>query len=225
VGALFNKPDALAKIAMNPTTSAFLQQPDFVAKLNVRKGEKADCFDPCSPALAPGCGLPDLSFWVLHRCCHVPHYHLCPQEVQSNPAAFNKYMSDPRMMQVLGVLLGVDIRTPESFGDAMDTAASGPKAPAPPSKQPEPVPEVVMTGASAAVRRHTRGSLRRRRECHARSSLTRHDRPCHLPLIASADEEKSEREAKAAAQREKELGNECYKARRTALFARFTERE
>jgi len=37
--------------------------------------------------------------------------------------------------------------------------------------------------------------------------------------VARADEEKAEKEAKAAAQKEKELGNECYKARRTALRA------
>ena len=36
----------------------------------------------------------------------------------------------------------------------------------------------------------------------------------------AADAEKAEKELKASAQKEKELGNECYKARRTALLAR-----
>jgi stress-induced-phosphoprotein 1 len=91
-------------------------------------------------------------------------------EVQRTPASFSKYMNDPRMMQVLGVLLGVDIRSGHAEGDTRDTAATGPKAP---PRAPEPVPEVEMT-----------------------------------------DAEKAEKEAKAAAVKEKELGNDCYKAKK-----------
>ena len=62
--------------------------------------------------------------------------------MQKNPAAANKYVNDPRFMQVLGVLLGVNISTAEP-GQA--------QPPPPPQQQrqpePEPVPEVEMSGA------------------------------------------------------------------------------
>lgn len=73
-------------------------------------------------------------------------------EVQRTPGSFNKYMSDPRMMQVLGVLLGVDIHT--RGADDHDTASTGGRQQqvAPKARQPEPVPEVEMTGAPAVCR-------------------------------------------------------------------------
>jgi stress-induced-phosphoprotein 1 len=71
-------------------------------------------------------------------------------EVQRTPGSFNKYMSDPRMMQVLGVLLGVDIHT--RGPDDQDTASTGGRQQhaAPKARQPEP--EVEMTGAPAVCR-------------------------------------------------------------------------
>ncbi len=36
IGGLFSQPDAMAKIMTNPATRAFMQQPDFVAMINVR---------------------------------------------------------------------------------------------------------------------------------------------------------------------------------------------
>jgi len=60
------------------------------------------------------------------------------QTVQANPDTIGNYMQDPRMMQVMGVLLGVNISTqmPDDLGKGESQEAS-----APPPKAPEPVPE------------------------------------------------------------------------------------
>jgi len=63
------------------------------------------------------------------------------QELARSPDAIGKHMSDPRILQVMGVLMGVNIQTPDSMG----ADAGGPSAPPPPPKQPEPEPEVELT--------------------------------------------------------------------------------
>jgi hypothetical protein len=60
-------------------------------------------------------------------------------EVQRNPAAANKYMNDPRMMQVLGVLLNMNIMTGDAAASFAGNASSVP--PPPPPREPE------LTGA------------------------------------------------------------------------------
>ena len=91
LGGLFSAPDAMAKIAADPKTRAFLSQPDFVAML---------------------------------------------AEVQSTPSAANKYLSDPRMMAVLGGLLNVNIMGGKEFASA---GCGGPEAPL---LAPPPPPEL-----------------------------------------------------------------------------------
>jgi len=93
LGNLFTAPDALSKVLTNPSTRAFMQQPDFVAMFT---------------------------------------------EVQKNPASANKYINDPRMMQVLGVLLGMNISSAEP---GQPTVFSKPGQAAP------EVPDVEMSGA------------------------------------------------------------------------------
>jgi len=96
LGGLFSSPEALAKLAANPTTRAYLQQPDFVAMF---------------------------------------------QAVQKDPAAANRHLSDPRMMQTLSVLLGINMMSGDAFAKQQ---ASQSQAPPPP---PPPPVEVEMTDA------------------------------------------------------------------------------
>ena len=139
--------------------------------------------------------------------------------MQKNPSAANKYVNDPRMMQVrsfscqqalsgpdmrwrqvLGVLLGVNISTAEP--------GQAPQAPQQKKPEAEPEPDTEMTGAFPSDAVHDM--------CWPKQMLTR---------WFGADAEKAEKELKASAQKEKELGNECYKARRTAPLARSTEHD
>ena len=58
-------------------------------------------------------------------------------EIQSNPDAISKHMSDQRILQVMGMLMGVNIMSPDSM--ASEAAAAPPP---PKKKEPEPEPEV-----------------------------------------------------------------------------------
>ncbi|EHA8588492.1 hsp70-Hsp90 organizing protein [Cocos nucifera] len=64
------------------------------------------------------------------------------QDVQKNPNNINLYLSDQRMMQVLGVLLNVKMRAPtnEMERDFPEPEPAKPQ-PEPAKKSPEPVPE------------------------------------------------------------------------------------
>ena len=61
---MLSSPDLIAKLALDPSTRAFLSQPDFMAMLS---------------------------------------------EVQRKPDSFAQHMSDPRMMKVLSVALGINV--------------------------------------------------------------------------------------------------------------------
>jgi stress-induced-phosphoprotein 1 len=64
------------------------------------------------------------------------------QQLKSNPNASQELFSDPRMLQVLGVLMGVDMEMRESDPTAEGSApAPEPPKPAAPQKAPEPEPE------------------------------------------------------------------------------------
>lgn len=64
------------------------------------------------------------------------------QDVQKNPNNINLYLSDQRMMQVLGVLLNVNLRTATSEEDAFEPSGSPkPQQKREPESQPEPEPE------------------------------------------------------------------------------------
>ncbi|KAL2607811.1 hypothetical protein R1flu_026384 [Riccia fluitans] len=109
------------------------------------------------------------------------------QDVQRSPGNLNRYINDPRMMQVLGVLLGVNIQTPSAedmetgrWNDEAETPAQSSRSFSPPQaaeekKEPKPKKEPEPE-------------------------------PMDVP-----DEEKEKREKKAQALKEKELGNEFYK--------------
>ena len=84
-----------------------------------------------------------------------PSFMMKINELQRNPNAISNHMSDPRIMQVLGMLMGVNIQTPDTMGDAFGGASGS--APEPPKKkEPEPEPEVRTEDAHAATRTRTR---------------------------------------------------------------------
>jgi len=70
-----------------------------------------------------------------------PSFMMKIQEIQRDPSAISQHMSDPRILQVMGMLMGVNIQTPDSMGAEMGGASSAP----PPKKEPEPEPEVELT--------------------------------------------------------------------------------
>ena len=71
-----------------------------------------------------------------------PSFMMKIQEIQRDPAAIGKHMQDPRILQVMGMLMGVNIQTPDSMGGDFGAAAAS----APPKKpEPEPEPEVELT--------------------------------------------------------------------------------
>ncbi|CAD5196981.1 unnamed protein product [Musa acuminata subsp. malaccensis] len=66
------------------------------------------------------------------------------QDIQKNPNNINMYLSDPRMMQVIGVLLNVKMRAPtdEMERDFMEPEQVKPQPePVKKASEPEPVPE------------------------------------------------------------------------------------
>jgi len=88
IGNMFADPSLWQKIAANPQTMPFLNQPDFVTKMN---------------------------------------------ELQQDPSKINLHLQDPRVMQVMGMLMGVNVQ----MGNQGDFAADDSR----PSKKPEPEPE------------------------------------------------------------------------------------
>ena len=78
-----------------------------------------------------------------------PSFMMKIQELQRNPDSLSSHMSDPRILQVMGMLMGVNIQTPDSagFGGGGGESSGGggssgasAAAPAPP---PEPEPELT----------------------------------------------------------------------------------
>jgi len=65
-----------------------------------------------------------------------PSFMMKIQQLQQNPDSIGQHLQDQRIMQVMGMLMGVNIQTPESFG----AGAGAPKA-----KEPEPEPEPELT--------------------------------------------------------------------------------
>jgi stress-induced-phosphoprotein 1 len=62
------------------------------------------------------------------------------QQIQQNPNNAQELFSDPRMIQVLGVLMGVDMEM-RGGDEPMPDAPAEPKQPEPAKKAPEPQPE------------------------------------------------------------------------------------
>lgn len=113
------------------------------------------------------------------------------QSIKQNPANTQDLFSDPRMIQVLGVMMGVDMdmRMPDEEG-----APGGPASGSKPEAEDE-----IMTDAPAA----------KKPEPAAKKAPTPEPAP-----VEEEDEEKiQERKNKEAAEKEKALGTENYKKR------------
>jgi len=63
------------------------------------------------------------------------------EELKRDPGAISKHLSDQRILSVMGMLMGVNIQTPESMGKDADMPDAPPAAKPPPKKEPEPEPE------------------------------------------------------------------------------------
>ena len=103
IGQMFQGPELWSKIASDPTTRAYLSEPDFMQML---------------------------------------------REVQRNPSSISTYLSDPRMMQVLSLMLNVKIQRPEASESSQSTPPpqqQQQQTPPPETKarevEPEPEPE------------------------------------------------------------------------------------
>jgi stress-induced-phosphoprotein 1 len=92
IGKMFQGPELWTKIASDPSTRPFLEQPDFMQML---------------------------------------------REVQRNPSSLNMYLNDPRMMQVLSLMLNIKLQRPEA-SEPFETAQSSSP---PQQKQQTPPPE------------------------------------------------------------------------------------
>ena len=80
-----------------------------------------------------------------------PSYVQAVQAIQRNPQALGQYMQDPRVMETLGAMLGVNLTTatPEEAEEMKKTGSATPY-PAAGSKEPEVKPEPVMEEPAAA---------------------------------------------------------------------------
>jgi stress-induced-phosphoprotein 1 len=135
IGQMFQGPELWSKIASDPSTRTYLNEPDFMHMM---------------------------------------------REVQRNPSSISMYLSDPRMMQVLSLMLNVKIQRPEASEPSQST-------PPPPKQQQQ---------------QQTPPSETKARDVEPEPEAE----PMDL-----TDEEKDRKQTKAAAQKEKELGNAAYK--------------
>ncbi|CAN6273659.1 unnamed protein product [Urochloa humidicola] len=128
IGQMFQGPELWSKIAADPTTRAYLEQPDFMQML---------------------------------------------REVQRNPSSLNMYLSDPRMMQVLSLMLNIKIQMPEASESSQST-------PPPPQQQqqqqtsppetktrevePEPEPEPMDLTDEEKERKEKKAAAQKEKE-------------------------------------------------------------
>ena len=115
------------------------------------------------------------------------------QRIKQNPNAIGEEMRDPRFLQVMGVLLGIDMQ----FGQPGDGAPSD-DHPGQGSREPEE--DSPMPDAGPSTARYTQSDKNSRKEPE--------------PEPEPEDEEAvAKKKAKEEAEAEKKLGTECYKKR------------
>ncbi|KAL6651121.1 hypothetical protein ACP70R_010046 [Stipagrostis hirtigluma subsp. patula] len=100
IAKVFQGPELWSKIAADPTTRGYLEQPDFVQML---------------------------------------------RDVQRNPSSLNNYLSDQRMVQVLGLMLNIKLQSKNNWeSEPAETQSTSPppkKQPEAKAREPEPEPE------------------------------------------------------------------------------------
>lgn len=142
LGSMFNDPQLYQKLAKNPKTSAFLADPQFMAKL---------------------------------------------QRLKDNPSNIGAEMGDPRFLQVMSVLLGIDM----SFGQPPEGAAEGSSG-AREAEEDIPMPDARSSSRPAETKKAAEPE----------------------PEPEPEDEEAiAAKKAKDEAEAEKKLGTENYKKR------------
>jgi stress-induced-phosphoprotein 1 len=122
---MFQGPELWCKIAADPSTRAYLDQPDFMQML---------------------------------------------REVQRNPSSLNMYLSDPRMMQVLSLMLNIKMQTSDD-PDLPQTSSSPqppPQQPKPETRarevEPEPEPEPMEVSDEEKERKERKAAAQREKE-------------------------------------------------------------
>uniref|UniRef100_A0A8R7TKV3 STI1 domain-containing protein n=1 Tax=Triticum urartu TaxID=4572 RepID=A0A8R7TKV3_TRIUA len=125
IGKIFQGPDLWSKIAADPTTRAYLDQPDFMQML---------------------------------------------RDLQRNPGNLNNYLSDPRMMQVLSLMLNIKVQNQNNDASEPAPAPTPAKSsPPPPQKQPEtkprePEPEPVEMTDEEKERKERKAAAQKEKE-------------------------------------------------------------
>nr|ADA68360.1 hsp organizing protein/stress-inducible protein [Dactylis glomerata] len=123
IGQMFQGPELWSKIAADPSTRAYLDQPDFMQML---------------------------------------------REVQRNPSSLNMYLSDPRMMQVLSLMLNIKIQTSDDPDLPQTSSPPPPQQPKPETKarevEPEPVPEPMEVSDEEKERKERKAAAQKEKE-------------------------------------------------------------
>jgi stress-induced-phosphoprotein 1 len=123
-GQMFQGPELWSKIAADPTTRAYLDQPDFMQML---------------------------------------------REVQRNPSNLSMYLSDPRMMQVLSLMLNIKIQRPEASEPSQSTPPPPQQHTPPPETkaremEPEPEPEPMDLTDEEKERKERKAAAQKEKE-------------------------------------------------------------
>lgn len=141
LGGMFNDPQLLDKLAKNPKTSAFLADPEFMAKL---------------------------------------------QRVKQDPNSIGNELGDPRFLQVMSVLLGIDM----SYGAPPETGGSSSRAAE--VEEDMPMPDAPRASASSEPKKAPE--------------------PAPAPEPEPEDEETlAKKKAQEEGDAEKKIGNDFYK--------------
>lgn len=120
LGAMFSSPEMWGKLATNPKTREYLNQPDYLEKMKA---------------------------------------------ISADPNKLNEHMSDPRILESMGVVMGVNIFSGDQMKDAMGRGDSpfgggsagagaygGASSAPPPPKEPEPEPEPELSEEEKATK-------------------------------------------------------------------------
>ncbi|KAK3144127.1 hypothetical protein QOZ80_4AG0309120 [Eleusine coracana subsp. coracana] len=122
IGKMFQGPELWSRIAADPTTRAYLDQPDFMQML---------------------------------------------RQVQRNPSSLNNYLSDPRMVQVLSLMLKINLSTPNN-GASEPAAQSTPpppkQQPEAKAREPEPEPEPMEITEDEKERKERKAAAQKEKE-------------------------------------------------------------
>jgi stress-induced-phosphoprotein 1 len=90
--------------------------------------------------------------------------------VQRNPSSLNMYLNDPRMMQVLSLMLNIKLQRPEASEPAQSSSPPQPKQQTPPPEtkarevEPEPEPELMDLMDEEKERKEKKAAAQKEKE-------------------------------------------------------------